>query len=57
MGFRCPLCFKDFGRDKKAWEDHCKNDHGGAAAIAVKAVFDVVEGEAQQGSGEGQEEE
>ena len=27
MGFKCPVCLKDFGHDKKAWEKHCKNKH------------------------------
>lgn len=29
MGFKCPVCKKDFGTDKEAWQDHLKNQHRG----------------------------
>ncbi len=41
MGFKCPLCLEDFGRNKEAWEKHCKEAHKGSAKIIVQAVTDL----------------
>jgi len=38
MGFKCPLCLKDFKRNKKAWVKHCKEEHKGIGKDIVKAV-------------------
>ncbi len=29
MGFKCPICSKDFKTDKSSWEEHIKSDHDG----------------------------
>lgn len=38
MGFRCPVCKKDFGLDKKAFLEHIKNCKDGIAENIV-AMF------------------
>ena len=43
MGYKCLLCFEDFGKNKDAWEEHCKNEHFGIA----KEVIDAIENEAE----------
>ncbi len=29
MGFKCPICFEDFQRDKKKWDQHVGEQHNG----------------------------
>jgi hypothetical protein len=43
MGFRCPACREDFGRDKDAWRQHLRSSHEGAAELAVNAVLRLAE--------------
>jgi len=43
MGYRCPICFKDFGKDKDAWEKHCEKEHYGAGKVMVKGVVNIAE--------------
>jgi len=38
MGFRCPVCFKDFAHDKTEWEKHCVENHDGMARDVVTLV-------------------
>ena len=44
MGFRCPLCLKDFLRDKKAWEEHCSKAHEGLGEDVVNLVKNITKG-------------
>lgn len=43
MGFKCPICQKDFGRNKDLWVDHCKNCCNGVAEDVVSFVIDAAE--------------
>lgn len=43
MGFRCPVCHKDFGKEKAEWQKHCDEAHAGVGAQVVKAITDVCE--------------
>ncbi len=38
MGFKCPVCLKDFSRDRIAWLGHIKEAHQGLGADAVTLV-------------------
>ncbi len=38
MGFRCPVCMKDFCRDKEKWEEHIKNEHDGIGKDIVNLL-------------------
>lgn len=38
MGFKCPICLKDFGTDKKAWQKHIDTEHYAVGADCVKVV-------------------
>ena len=38
MGFKCPLCKKDFGRNKNEWKNHISNVHHGIALDAVNSI-------------------
>jgi hypothetical protein len=38
MGYRCPGCGKDFGFDKKAFDNHLKFKCGEGAALAFAAL-------------------
>jgi hypothetical protein len=48
MGFRCPICQKDFGRNRDDWQEHCKLCCDGAAADVVKVITQAAEGTEQQ---------
>jgi len=48
MGFRCPICSKDFGRNREDWQEHCKTCCDGAADDVVKIVRKAAEGTEQQ---------
>ena len=39
MGYRCPICLKDFQREKEKWEEHCKEAHGGVGNDIIQAVL------------------
>jgi uncharacterized C2H2 Zn-finger protein len=43
MGFKCPFCHKDFGTNKKEWEEHCKKEHLGAADLVIKELKKLAE--------------
>ena len=38
MGFKCPVCLKDFKKDKDSWIKHCKESHLGAGEDIIKFV-------------------
>lgn len=44
MGFKCPICLEDFGKDKAAHEKHMQEKHDGLAADFKKALMNVAEG-------------
>lgn len=51
MGFKCPLCNKDFGNQKKDFDTHIKRCNGGLAADFVNAIKRTCErGEGENGS-------
>lgn len=41
MGYRCPLCGKDFGIDKKAFDYHLNHESGACAGYAHAALIGV----------------
>lgn len=43
MGFKCPICFKDFGTDKAAWDDHIRKKHQGLGKDIEKVIREIVE--------------
>lgn len=43
MGFKCPMCKKDFGNKKSEFEKHIKNCSLGAAGIFVKSAREICE--------------
>lgn len=43
MGFKCPVCFKDFKTNKREWEEHCKKEHSGLGEYAVKLLKKIAE--------------
>jgi hypothetical protein len=51
MGFKCPVCFKDFGRDKEEWSIHTKTAHKGIGDDIRKALDIAVTPEASHNSG------
>lgn len=38
MGFKCPVCMKDFGHDKNKWENHISKAHDGVGDDINKIV-------------------
>ena len=38
MGFRCPICHKDFGQDNNALIKHSKEAHDGIAKDIIEVV-------------------
>lgn len=47
MGFKCPICFKDFAFSKKDWEDHIANEHNGIGKD-VETMVRSMAGEREQ---------
>lgn len=43
MGYKCPVCLNDFGRDKAKWSEHIKTTHFGCGNDIVKAVEKIAE--------------
>ena len=43
MGFRCPICKKDFKNNKVEWQKHVDTQHLGAGAVVVKMVREMAE--------------
>lgn len=41
MGFRCPICLKDFGKNKEEWQEHITTSHFGAGDDCVKFIKKV----------------
>ena len=52
MGFKCPVCLKDFKKDKKKWKDHIQKEHYGAGEDAVNFVQNLCE-DSNKGSEKG----
>ena len=42
MGFKCPICFKDFKANKKEWEKHCRENHNKLAFDMVNILSKIV---------------
>ena len=42
MGWKCPICLQDFGKDKSAQEKHIKEAHNGAGVDVLKVLKNVV---------------
>jgi len=38
MGWKCPICLKDFGRDKKSQQEHLEKEHRGIGAEIEKTL-------------------
>ena len=43
MGFKCPICFDDFGFDKPKWSEHLKTAHEGCGEDIVNAVLKITD--------------
>lgn len=43
MGFKCPMCLKDFGNSKDSWKKHVTTEHRGLGLEVVKVVEKTVE--------------
>ena len=48
MGWKCPICLKDFGRDKDAQQKHMREEHNGAGADLEKIIRTSAEGESEE---------
>lgn len=48
MGFKCPICFADFEKDKLAWEQHCVKAHNGTAQDLVCLVKKIASDEMKE---------
>lgn len=38
MGFKCPVCKKDFGNQKQKWNEHIEKEHCGVGKKAVEYI-------------------
>jgi hypothetical protein len=43
MGFKCPVCIQDFGRDQGAWKQHCDEAHDSLGAGIISALVEIAE--------------
>ena len=43
MGFKCPLCLKDFDKDKAAWFAHIEKEHRGLGKDVVNFTIKTCE--------------
>ena len=43
MGFKCPVCIKDFGLNKDEWEDHIKTEHRGISLDILRVIKKIAE--------------
>jgi hypothetical protein len=43
MGFRCPICSKDFDKDKDKWNEHISVEHYGAGKDVVTNLSNICE--------------
>lgn len=50
MGFKCPLCNKDFGNSKEKFETHAKQCNFGMAAEFISAVKKTCEKKTEGGN-------
>lgn len=41
MGFKCPVCMEDFGRDKDKWKEHCEKEHKGIGKDIVDSTIRI----------------
>lgn len=48
MGFKCPECNKDFGIDRKSFNEHIKKCGDGCAKEIVDAYISIDKQEAEQ---------
>jgi len=49
VGFKCPVCFEDFGRDKIKWQLHIKQCFGGLAEDMVNVVKKITPKKLEEG--------
>ncbi len=49
MGYKCPICLEDFGKDKETWTQHCKKEHYGAGKVFHGRLVNLFEGESEEG--------
>lgn len=42
VGFRCPVCSDDFGRDKMKWREHIEQAHDGLGNDIIKTLENIV---------------
>lgn len=47
MGFKCPVCLKDFARNKPDWEKHITTEHRGVGSDILNALKKVTEDKKQ----------
>lgn len=45
MGYKRPICFEDFGKDKALWSLHIKEEHKGVGFDLYVVMTRMVEGE------------
>ena len=50
MGFRCPVCLKDFDRNKKAWQRHIKKCCNGITKEFVHGVLEMTKNKKRIGN-------
>lgn len=43
MGFKCPICFKDFGTQKNKWKNHIEKAHNAIAKDIVNLVTKITQ--------------
>ena len=44
MGFKCPICLEDFGRDKSSWQKHISEKHHGAGLDVATFIIKEADG-------------
>lgn len=43
MGFKCPICLKDFANDKAERDKHCAEKHAGVGQDIIELVVKTAE--------------
>lgn len=41
MGFKCPVCLKDFGYDKTSWDKHIVEAHYGVGKDMTNMIINI----------------
>ena len=41
MGFKCPVCKKDFGKDHNEWKNHVEAEHSGVGRDIVALLKNI----------------